>query len=474
MLYIIPMAGTPAIAVLGTLDTKGEEAAYLAQCIRERGHEALLVDIGLLGVPAVRADISREDVARASPGPAIDPARDRQGAMGAVAAGAAVLVDSLWSAGRLGGVVAIGGSKGTWIATSAMRQLPWGVPKMMVAATVTGDLRRYAGHSDLIFQSAVVDLAGLNPMTRTLLGRAAAMITAAVSARVDDKPAGEPVALTMAGVVTPCGQRVDRGLRERGYEPIILPANGVGGLALEEIVNSGRVGGVIELALLELSNEVVGGVCAAGADRLESAARRGLPQVVVPGAVDFGNFAGRATIPDRYRSRQFVDHTPAITLMRLTPAESRMAGELIAARLGRPRGLTEILIPMRGFSSYDQIGGPFHDDVADQAFIDGLRSELDSHIPVQLLDEHVNDPGFADAVVAAFERVAGSRSAQGPAGASEKSGGSGMAIDLTVPNPRAGTLPEGPWREAGARESASGGDDGEHRPEGSGAGRRFT
>jgi uncharacterized protein (UPF0261 family) len=408
------MIRSPVVAVLATLDTKGREAEYLAHCIEACGHPAQVIDVGLLGTPLVRADVSRAEVARAANGFPVEPTRDRQGAMTAVAEGAAAILQSLLSAGGLAGVVALGGSKGTWIATTAMRRLPWGLPKMMVASTVPGDLRRYAGHSDLIFFSTVVDLAGLNGMTKLLLARAAAMMAQAISTTVSHEAIGPSVAVTMAGVVTACGQRVEQGLRERGFEPIVLPANGVGGVALEELVRSGRVHGVIELALLELSNEVVGGICTASPDRLEAAVRRGLPQVIVPGAADFANFAGRAGVPARYRQRQLIEHTPAITLMRLSERESRRAGVLVGSKIRAAHGPTEVIIPCRGFSSYDQDGAPFADASADRAFVNGLRSALASdHIAITERDEHINDPGFAEAVVSAFERLNAGRS-KGP------------------------------------------------------------
>jgi uncharacterized protein (UPF0261 family) len=411
------MTERPVVVVLATLDTKGREAEYLARCVEACGHPAHLIDIGLLGTPVVRADVSRAEVAGAARGLPADPGGDRQAAIQAVADGAGAILSSMLSAGRLAGVVALGGSKGTWIASTAMRRLPWGLPKMMVASTVPGDLRRYAGHSDLIFFSAVVDLAGLNAMTKLVLARAAAMIAQAVSTSVSHQPTGPSVAVTMAGVVTECGQRVEHGLRRRGFEPIVLPANGVGGVALEELVQSGRVGGVIELALLELSNQVVGGICAAAPGRLEAAARRGLPQIIVPGATDFANFAGRAGVPARYRHRLLVDHTPAITLMRLTDQESRRAGRLVGSKIAAATGPTEVIIPGRGFSSYDKAGAPFADPGADRAFVTGLRSALTgNHVAITERDEHINDPAFAEAVISAFERLsAAGPSAQEPA-----------------------------------------------------------
>jgi uncharacterized protein (UPF0261 family) len=399
------MLQTPAIAVLATLDTKGREAEFLVHRIKERGRPARLVDIGLLGTPLVRPDISRTEVMRAGHSGLSEVPRDRQAAMDAIAEGAAAVLGTLLAAGELAGVVAIGGSKGTWIATSAMRQLPWGVPKMMVASTVPSELRRYAGTSDLVFFSAVVDLAGLNRMTELLLSRAAAMMAAAVSTTIDHRPVGPTVAMTMAGVVTTCGLRVEQGLRAHGFEPVVLPANGIGGGALEEMVHSGLVHGVVELALMELSNQVVGGFCVAGPDRLEGAPQAGLPQVLVPGGTDFANFAGRSAVPPQFGERRLIDHTPEVTLMRLTVEESNLTGRLVGSKIAAGGPTTEVIIPLRGFSLYDQSGAPFADPAADRAFVEGLRDAVHGGVAVTERDEHINDPAFADAVVATFVRL---------------------------------------------------------------------
>lgn len=403
------MSKKPAIAVLATLDTKGPEAEFLARAIEERGRQVLLIDIGLLGTPRVRPDISRIDVVGAGArGMSAIPA-DRRSAMDAVAEGAGAILERLLSRDELAGAIAIGGSKGTWIASSALRRLPWGVPKMIVASTVPPDMRRYVGSSDLVYVSAVIDLAGLNSMTELLLTRAGAMIAAAVDAQHARRASGPIIAMSMAGVVTECGLRVERGLRTHGYEPVILPANGIGGSALEGMLRAGLIHGVVELALMELSNEILGGFCVAGPDRLEGAAALGLPQVVVPGGVDFANFAGRSAVPAA-SGRVLVDHTPEVTLMRLNASESRRTGELVGSKLAPGGAMTQVVIPRRGFSSYDQTGGPFDDPDADQAFIEGLRASARDEITIVERDEHINDPSFADAIVDAFVRLSESAS----------------------------------------------------------------
>jgi uncharacterized protein (UPF0261 family) len=332
--------------------------------------------------------------------------------MATMARGAGLILRRLQDQGRLAGVIGIGGSKGTWMATAAMRELPWGVPKVMVASTVAGDLRRYAGHRDIVFMPTVVDLAGLNSMTRLVLARGAAALTGLISVQAATATSATPIAMTMAGVVTPLGQRVHAALERRGLEPVVFPANGAGGMALEEAIEAGQFRAVVDLALLELSNDLVGGICSAGPKRLEAAGRAGLPQVVVPGAVEFANFAGPETVPERLRSREIVEHTPAITLVRLTSDESRELGGRLAAKLNDARGAVELLLPLRGFSAYDRAGEAFDDRDADAAFLDSLRSRLNGAVVVRELDLHVNDLAFADAVVAAVDRVMGQRGDQ--------------------------------------------------------------
>ena len=406
----------PVVAVLGTLDTKGPEVEFLARALRDGGLPTSVIDLGLRGKPATPADVSRAMVLAAAAesldggpptGSGNDAGDERERAMAAMAAGAGAILRGLQEEGKLLGAIGIGGSKGTWMVTSAMRQLPWGVPKVMVASTVAGDLRRYAGHRDIVFMPTVVDLAGLNSMTRVMLGRGAAAIRGMIAVPSVDGSSSSPVAMTMAGVVTPLGQRIQAALARRGMECVVYPANGAGGMALEEAAAAGRFSGVIDIALLELANELLGGICSAGPDRLTAAGRAGLPQVIVTGAVEFANFAGPDTVPPRLRARQIVEHTPAITLVRLTARESAQVGARLASKLNEARGPVEVLVPLRGFSAYDVSGGAFADPVADAAFLEALERKLNPSVPLREIDLHVNDPEFADAVEDAVDRVIG-------------------------------------------------------------------
>jgi uncharacterized protein (UPF0261 family) len=391
---------------MATLDTKGHEAAYLAQRLRELGARPWIVDIGLRGEPSVLADLGREAVlASADATDGTTGTDEREQAMTRMAAGAGRQLQTLHAAGRLAGVVAIGGSKGTWMATTAMRALPWGVPKLMVASTVAGDLRRYTGHRDIAFLPTVVDLAGLNDMTRLQLARGAAALYGMVGVPTPSVAMRGVVGMSMAGVVTPLATRVQAGLAERGLETVVFPANGAGGLALEEAIEAGRFSAIVDLALLEIGNHLLGGICSAGPDRLSASAGSGLPQVVVPGAVEFANFAEPSTVPGGLRDRVLVEHTPAITLVRLTAAESAEVGRTIGERLSRSAGPVEVLVPLRGFSAYDRSGGPFEDPTADAAFRAALGESVGKSVALRELDLHVNDPDFAAEVLAAAGRI---------------------------------------------------------------------
>lgn len=323
--------------------------------------------------------------------------------MAVMAGGAGVILGRLLSSGRLTAAVALGGSKGTWMSTTAMRALPWGIPKLMVAATVAGDLRRYTGRRDIVFMPTVVDIAGLNPMTRLVLVRAAAMIAAMASAGGLPDRRDSTVAISMCGVVTPLGQRVQQLIEQLGFETVVYPANGAGGGAMEEAAREGAFIAVVDLAALEESNEILGGICSAGPDRFGGDA--GMPRVVVPGAADMANFAWPDGVPARFKRRRRLAHTPAISLVRLSAGESALVGASLGGKLARSRGPVEILFPGKGLSAYDAPGQPFHDLVADRALLAALRGAIGPAVRLTEEPFHINDAPFADAVLAAFQRV---------------------------------------------------------------------
>lgn len=393
-----------AVVLIGTLDTKGRELGFAREVLRRAGLETIVVDAGSLGPPAIEPDIPRDDVFRRA-GSSAESARgrrDRGAAVAEAARGAAAIVKELDDAGRVDGVLAVGGSAGTVIGTAAMRGLPFGRPKVMVSTLASGQVAPFVGGSDILMLYPVADIAGLNRLTRTALANAAnamiGMVRGASEKRPedDDRPA---VAATMFGVTTPCVERARGALESEGYEVIVFHATGVGGRSMEGLVRDGLIDGVLDLTTTELADELVGGILSAGPDRLEAAGRRGVPQVVSLGALDMVNFGPRASVPERFRGRTFHVHNEAVTLMRTTPEENAALGARIAAVLGRSSGPVAVLLPRGGISAIDAPGGPFCDPEADAALFAALREGLAGHPGVRLIerDEHINDPAFAEA-----------------------------------------------------------------------------
>lgn len=395
------------VLVLATLDTKGAEAAYLAEAIRRCGGHPVVADLSVFGPPGSAADIPRVEVARGADAEVDALARlPRADALEVMADGATTIADQLLAAGRLGAVVALGGSQGTVAGTRVMSALPYGVPKLMVSTMASGNTRPYVGTSDIAMLFPVVDLLGVNRFCRAVLDNAAA---AAAGMAAHFTPAAKAevreVAVTMFGSTTPCVMRVVDRLRERNIEAVVFHANGAGGRALEEWTARGEFDAVIDVTTTELADELAGGHRSAGPARLEAAGRRPIPQVIVPGALDMVNFGPPDTVPSRYAGRRFHRHNPGTTLMRTTPAENADLGRSVAEKLNRSRGPTAVVVPLGGFSAYDVDGGPFWDPEADAAFASALRAALDARVPVVDVAAHINDPAFADAVVAVYDRM---------------------------------------------------------------------
>ena len=392
------------IAVLGTLDTKGREHAFVAERIRARGHATLLIDVGTGAEPAVKPDIPRSAVAAAG---GIDLASlmargDRGECVTAMAQAAPRLLEKLAAEGRIEGVISLGGGGGTAIATAAMRALPIGFPKLMVSTLASGNTAPYVGTTDITMMPAVVDVQGLNRISRTILARAAGAICGMVEADVatnDDKPL---VVASMFGNTTQCIEAAVPLLEQAGYEVLVFHATGTGGRAMEALIASGMVAGVLDITTTELADELVGGVLSAGPERLDAAAKHGVPAVVAPGCLDMVNFGERQTVPEKYAGRTFYIHNPQVTLMRTTPEECGTLGRLVATKVNASRGPVTVLIPRRGISVVSAAGGAFHDPVADAALFDAIERSLRPDIPCVAMDCEINDPAFARACVDAL------------------------------------------------------------------------
>lgn len=392
------------IAVLGTLDTKGREHAFVAARIRARGHATLVIDVGTGAEPAVQPDITRSEVAAAG---GVDLAAllargDRGECVAAMAAAAPRLLTRLVAEGTIGGMISLGGGGGTAIASAAMRALPIGFPKLVVSTLASGNTAPYVGTTDITMMPAVVDVQGLNRISRTILARAAGAICGMVEADVsaaDDKPL---VVASMFGNTTKCIEAAIPLLEQAGYEVLVFHATGTGGRAMEALIASGMVAGVLDITTTELADEVVGGVLSAGPERLDAAAKHGVPAIVAPGCLDMVNFGERHTVPEKYAGRNFYIHNPHVTLMRTTPAECATLGRMVAEKVNASRGPVSVLIPRRGISVISAAGGPFHDPHADASLFGALADGLRPSVPCTTLDCEINDPAFARAAVEAL------------------------------------------------------------------------
>jgi uncharacterized protein (UPF0261 family) len=400
----------PTVVLVGTLDTKGEEYAFLRSRLELAGVGTLVVDVGTQGPPRTEPDVPREEVAAAGglDLAALTAAADRGAAVQAMCAAAPVVVRRLYDEGRCQGVLAAGGSGNTAIATAAMRALPVGVPKVVVSTMASGDTSPYVDVSDVVLVPAVTDVAGLNSVSARILANAAAAVAGMVTAPdVDLGPSRPVVAATMFGVTTPAVTAAREELVGRGYEVLVFHATGTGGRAMEGLVESGYVAGVLDLTTTELADDLVGGVLSAGPHRLEAAGRLGVPQVVSLGALDMVNFGPRDTVPPAFDGRDLHVHNPTVTLMRTTPDECAELGRRLAAKLSAATGPVALFVPLRGVSAMSGEGGPFADPAADAALRAGLREGLAPHVEVHEIDAHINDPAFAEAMAARLDEFLG-------------------------------------------------------------------
>jgi len=419
-----------SVLLVGTLDTKGAEVGYVRDRLRAAGVGAIVLDAGVVGPPAFAPDIPREAVfaAAGTTLAAVRATADRGAAVALAADGVAKIAADLHRQEKLTGVLSLGGSAGTTIGTAAMRALPVGVPKLMVSTLASGQVRPYVGTRDVMMLHSVVDLAGLNRISRAVLDNAtAAMIGMVGGKNLTPRPPslrgkGEPektggpltppsflgkgagglgsspdrplIAATMFGVTTPCVEAARPVLEAAGYEVLVFHATGTGGRTMEGLIRDGLIAGVLDITTTELADELVGGTLSAGPDRLTAAGACGVAQVISVGALDMVNFGPADTVPERFRGRRFYRHNPTVTLMRTTPEETAALGEEVARKASAATGPTAVLLPLRGVSAIDAAGQPFWWPEADAALFAGART---TSAEVVEIDAHVNDPAFAAA-----------------------------------------------------------------------------
>jgi uncharacterized protein (UPF0261 family) len=386
------------IGIIGTLDTKGLEFAYLKAEIERRGCRTVVIDVGVLGAPAFRPEVPAEEVAVAGGQTlaGLVTRRDRGEAMRVMTEGAALVVKQLHAAGGFDGVISMGGGGGTAITAAAMRTLPVGFPKLLVSTLASENMGAYVGTTDLTVMPSVVDVSGLNRVSRTVFANAAGAICGMVAGERPTVSEEKPlVAATMFGNTTRAVDHARKLLEQRGYEVLVFHATGTGGRTMETLIEDGYFVGVLDLTTTEWADEVCGGVLSAGPTRLEAAARNGVPQVVTPACLDMCNFWAPETVPAKFQGRLFYHWNPNVTLMRTNVKENTRLGEVFADKLNAARGPVAVLVPMGGFSELDFPGQPFWCPEADAAFVAALRSKLRPDIPVELSDQAVNEPEFA-------------------------------------------------------------------------------
>lgn len=390
---------TKTIVVLATLDTKGPEAQYLSDAIAKFGHKALLIDTGVMGTATVKAGITREEVALTG-GVSLADVREhptREAAAAVMAAGAAKIVNELVGKGAVHGIVSLGGTQGSSLSTQVMRALPYGFPKVMVSTMASGNVAPLIDIKDITMMFSVTDILGLNPVMRMILANAAGAVCGMASVEAKLERGGKPlIAVTNVGITTQGAMRAVKVLEDAGYETVVFHAVGSGGRAMEQMMKEGLIGAVLDLVTIEVSNEMYHALLAGGPERLTTAGKLGLPQVVCPGAIEVLVYNEPETVPARYQDRCLVRHTPKYTDLRLNKQEMADVGEEVARRLQNTTSDAIFLIPTAGYDCYAVDGQPFHDPEADAAFVETLRARLPKNFRVIERDTYLEHPAFAE------------------------------------------------------------------------------
>ncbi len=389
------------ICLIGALDSKGQEYAFVREYILRRGHRVLTVNTGVLGSTALfPVDIESDWVAELG-GSNLEQLRKKKDlgeAMRVMCAGAAVVIKSLYDEGKFDGIIGMGGTGGTAVVTSAMRVLPVGVPKVCLSTVASGDVSAYVGTKDITMIPSIVDVAGINRISRIIFSRAAGAICGMVEIDIPKVKEENPViAASMFGNTTPCVNACVKELSQKGYEVLVFHATGTGGRVMESLVNDGLVDAVLDITTTELADTICGGVFDAGPERLDAPGRKGIPHLIVPGCVDMANFGAPDAVPTKYREakRTFYEWNPSVTLMRTNMEENEKMGKMFAEKANAAKAPVAFLIPLRGVSMLDADGQPFWDPEADRAMFDAVKSNIQKHIPVVEMNNNINDPEFA-------------------------------------------------------------------------------
>lgn len=386
-----------AVLLIGTLDTKGQEFEFVKNEFKKRGVNTIVVDVGTRGEPFFDPDITREEVTKAVGSDFKTlTGYNRRKAVDIMIKGVSVLAGRLYSEDKIAGIMGMGGSAGSLIASAAMKAVPFGIPKIIVSSAASGDVSYYVGEKDICMMYSITDICGINRISRKVFTNAVAALTGMVkNGQVEGNLKDNSlIAATMMGVTTPCVTKAKENLEKNGVELAVFHAIGSGGRAMETLIKEGLIDAVLDVTLVEIMNNLLGGVCDAGSTRLEAAGEKGIPQVISSGGIDFINFYGNY-IPEKYKNRKFYKHDKVVTLMRTSKEENIEAAIIIANKLNKAKGPTAFFVPLRGFSSVDAEGKAFYDPEADNAFVKSLEKHLNSKIELIKCNNHINDPEFA-------------------------------------------------------------------------------
>ena len=388
------------IAVIGALDTKGREFAFVKAAIEARGHRALVINTGVMGEALFAPDVEAAEVAEAG-GRSLAALReegDRGAAVSVMTNGIAILIKRLFEEGKIDGVLGMGGSAGTVMATAAMRELPVGFPKVMVSTLAAGDTSAYVGSKDIVLMPSVVDVAGINRISGRIYANAVGAVVGMVETAVPDIVPKPLIAATMFGNTTALVDQCRAIMEQHGYETLVFHATGTGGKTMESLIDEGYFAGVLDVTTTEWADELVGGVLSAGPERMDGAARQNIPQVIAPGCLDMANFWGPESVPAQYKTRRLYHWNPNVTLMRTTPAENAELGRILAEKANQSGAPVAIFLPRQGVSILDSPGGEFWWPEADEALFEAIKKNVREDIEVTEVDCNINDALFAEAV----------------------------------------------------------------------------
>jgi len=403
------------IVILGCMDTKGEEYGFIRDNIKKAGCGTLLIDVGVIGPPGTPPDISKYEVAQAAGedlNSLIDegPTRDRIAPI--MTRGAKNIVLDLVKKGEVSGIISCGGTQGTSLATEVMRALPIGFPKVMVSTMASGDTFKFVGLRDIVMINSVADIMGLNRISRMILANASAAVCCAARQAKDTQEDGKLlVGITTVGITTPGAMKAKEVLEDAGYETVVFHAVGTGGQAMEKLIKEGEINGILDLATIEVVQEMLGGYLAATPERMTVATAKGIPQVIAPGAVSVNTFGSPDTIPEKFRGRATVRHSSLFTNVRVNKKEMQALAAEQAKRVGAGNGYTEWFVPMGGFCSYSTPDQPLYDPESDKAFLEALKKKIHKDIPLFIRETDINSPEFvteaAEHLIALMEKKYG-------------------------------------------------------------------